>query len=148
MRAAMLVALLLLPALAGCLEGPRTPSEIEAEEGLIAPPWEVGDWWLYTFVTPEFGEDSARLVVADEDPVDGQWMLGISSEREAMRHAVVNHNPFLGRVTMDALSVYENGEAQRVFSFPFERDDTWSFTLFAQDQRAAPAGGNVHVEVP
>ena len=76
MRAAMLVALLLLPALAGCLEGPRTPSEIEAEEGLIAPPWEVGDWWLYTFVTPEFGEDSARLVVADEDPVDGQWMLG------------------------------------------------------------------------
>ena len=136
MRAAMLVALLLLPALAGCLEGPRTPSEIEAEEGLIAPPWEVGDWWLYTFVTPEFGEDSARLVVADEDPVDGQWMLGISSEREAMRHAVVNHNPFLGRVTMDALSVYENGEAQRVFSFPFERDDTWSFTLFAQDWTA------------
>ena len=53
-----------------------------------------------------------------------------------MRHAVVNHNPFLGRVTMDALSVYENGEAQRVFSFPFERDDTWTFTLFAQDWTA------------
>ena len=46
-------------------------------------------------------------------------MVGISSEKEAQRHAVVNHNPFLGRVTFDQLSVYENGEPQRVFNFPW-----------------------------
>ena len=134
MRAAILVALLLLPALSGCLEGPRTDAEIAAEEGLVAPPWEVGDWWLYTFVTPEFGEDSARLVVADEDPVEEQWMLGISSEREAMRHAVVNHNPFLGRV--------KRSVARRKCTCP-----AWSSPDPASTmrRRSTPAG-SVHVK--
>ena len=36
-------------------------SEIEV------PEWEVGDWWLFTFTTPEFSDDSARLVVATVD---------------------------------------------------------------------------------
>ena len=69
---------------------------------------------MYTFITPEFGEDNARLVVADIREEDGLFMLGISSEGEAQRHAVINHNPFLGRVTMDGLSVYENGDPQPV----------------------------------
>ena len=122
----MLVLILTVP---GCTTGigglgPRDSQALEV------PAWEVGDWWLYTFETPEFGEDSARLVVTEEVDAEGHWMLGISSEREAQRHAVINHNPFLGRVTYDGLSVYENGMPQPVFSFPWTRGDTWSFTLF------------------
>jgi hypothetical protein len=64
-------------------------------------------------------------------------MLGISSEGEAQRHAVINHNPFLGRVTMDGLSVYENGEPQGVFNFPWAVGNTWNFRLLGQDWSAS-----------
>ena len=87
-------------------------SDSTTVEQTLLPEWEVGDQWLYTFITPQFGEDSARLVVAEIDDEEGVYQVGISSEREAQRHAVINHNPFLGRMTLDGLSVYENGEPQ------------------------------------
>ena len=79
---------------------------------------------------------AARLVVADIREDDGLYMLGISSEGEAQRHAVINHNPFLGRVTMDGLSVYENGDPQAVFNFPWMKVATWSFRLLGEDWSA------------
>ena len=122
MRAYLLSLLMLTVSLAGCIndEGSNI-GDIgnTTEDELALPDWQIGDQWLYTFVTPQFGEDSARLVVADVREDDGLFMLGISSEGEAQRHAVINHNPFLGRVTMDGLSVYENGEPQPVFNFPW-----------------------------
>ena len=128
--------MLLLP-LSGCLEGPRVQSnDSTTEDQLLLPEWEVGDYWLYTFITPQFGEDSARLVVAESDNESGLYQLGISSLRESQRHAVINHNPFLGRVTMDGLSVYENGDPQSVFNFPWSVGDEWSFTLLGQDWMA------------
>ena len=63
--------------------------------------------------------------------------VGISSRTEAQRHAVINHNPFLGRMTIDGLSVYENGEPQSVFSFPWAVGDSWTFTLFGQEWTAS-----------
>ena len=118
MRAYVLSLLMMTVSLAGCLgEGGISSSDIgdTTEDELALPDWQIGDQWLYTFITPQFGEDSARLVVADVRTDDGLFMLGISSEGEAQRHAVINHNPFLGRVCMDGLSVYENGEPQPVF---------------------------------
>ena len=103
---------MLTVSLAGCVTDEGTSSlgiGDTTEDELALPDWQIGDQWLYTFITPEFGEDSARLVVADVREDDGLFMLGISSEGEAQRHAVINHNPFLGRVTIDGLSVYENG---------------------------------------
>ena len=100
---AVLAPLMALLMLSGCLDA-ITGNDDENNPSLL-PEWEIGTWWLYTFVTPEFGEDSARLVVADSIDEEGHWMVGISSEKEAQRHAVVNHNPFLGRVTFDQLSV-------------------------------------------
>ena len=125
--------------LAGCTSGTLegTSQDTTTEEQKLLPEWEIGDQWLYTFITPEFGEDSARLVVADIREDDGLFMLGISSEGEAQRHAVINHNPFLGRVTMDGLSVYENGEPQAVFNFPWEVGNTWGFRLLGQDWSAS-----------
>ena len=84
--------------LAGCTTGSvdsADSSSMTVEQTLL-PQWEIGDQWLYTFITPQFGEDSARLVVAEIDEDEGVYQLGISSEREAQRHAVINHNPFLG----------------------------------------------------
>ncbi len=141
MRTAGLVVWLMLSlSLAGCLEGPTVDSDglgNTTEDELRLPVWEIGHQWLYTFITPEFGEDSARLVVADVRTDDGLFMLGISSEGEAQRHAVINHNPFLGRVTMDGLSVYENGEPQAVFDFPWAVGNTWQFRLLGQDWTAS-----------
>ena len=139
MRAYLLSLLMLTVSLAGCITDEGTSSSgigDTTEDELALPVWQIGDQWLYTFITPEFGEDSARLVVADVREDDGQFMLGISSEGEAQRHAVINHNPFLGRVTMDGLSVYENGEPQPVFNFPWEVGATWDFRLLGQDWSA------------
>ena len=141
MRAYLLSMLMLTISLAGCIndEGSSTAGGIgdTTEDELALPDWQIGDEWLYTFITPEFGEDSARLVVADIRDDDGLFMLGISSEGEAQRHAVINHNPFLGRVTMDGLSVYENGEPQPVFNFPWAVGNTWNFRLLGQDWSAS-----------
>ena len=96
-----------------------------------APTWEVGENWLYTFSTPEYSDDTARLVVASDNEEDGTaYMLSISSLTEARRHAVLNHNPFLGRITHSDLSAYENGVPQPVLSFPLESGKSWTYTLF------------------
>ncbi len=134
MRAIILALLLLSGGLSGCL-GIKDDEDF-SDSTLDTPSWEVGDWWLYTFVTPEFGEDSARLVIAEKNEVEEHWMLAISSEREAQRHTVINHNPFLGRVTFGNLSIFENSEAQNVFNFPWNKGDTWQFTLFGEDWNA------------
>ena len=139
MRAYLLSLLMITVSLAGCISNEdNTESGIDntTEDDLILPQWQIGDQWLYTFITPQFGEDSTRLVVADVREDDGLFMLGISSEGEAQRHAVINHNPFLGRVTMNGLSVYENGEPQPVFNFPWEVGNTWEFRLLGQDWSA------------
>ena len=138
MRPYLLSLLMITVSLAGCIADDNTDSDVgnTTEEDLILPEWQIGDQWLYTFITPEFGEDSTRLVVADIREDDGLFMLGISSESEAQRHAVINHNPFLGRVTMNGLSVYENGDPQPVFNFPWEVGNTWEFRLLSQDWSA------------
>ncbi len=139
LKAPFLVLLLLCTSvLAGCVSDSESAEEADTttDDQKQLPVWEIGDNWLYTFITPQFGEDSARLVVADVRTDDGLFMLGISSEGEAQRHAVINHNPFLGRVTMDGLSVYENGDPQPVFNFPWAVGNSWQFRLLGQDWTA------------
>ena len=149
-RSLFLVALLLCVSLAGCTSNDASGSNNNmTEDEKQLPEWSVGQNWLYTFITPQFGEDSARLVVAEIDNGSGEYVVGISSEREAQRHAVINHNPFLGRMTIDALAVYENGEPQQVFSFPWNVGDAWTFTLFEQEwnaQTVSLQNGNAQVE--
>lgn len=139
MRASLAALLLLTLSLSGCINTDSGSEDFTVEE-VEKPGWQVGDWWLYTFETAQFGEDTARLVVTDVQEDEGLYMLGISSEREAQRHAVVNHNPFLGRVTISELSVYENGDAQPVFNFPWNQGDTWEFTLLGEYWSARTSG--------
>jgi len=66
------------------------------EEEKQLPEWNVGQNWLYTFITPQFGEDSARLVVAEIDNASGEYVFGILLEREVQCYVVINHNLFFG----------------------------------------------------
>ena len=120
----------------GCVGA--TSDILRGEDEIEVPEWHVGDWWIYTFTTPDFFDDSARLVVATVDEEEGgtAYMLGISSEEEARRHAVLNHNPFLGRITHSNLGVFENGVEQAVLSFPLS-EKSWTFTLFEMDWTAS-----------
>ena len=137
MSALALVTLLLSAGMAGC-----TGSDGDGDSNSIGvPTWGVGDWWLYTFSTPDYSDDTARLVVASDNEEGGTaYMLAISSLTEARRHAVLNHNPFLGRVTHSDLSAFENGVAQPVLSFPIEEGGTWDFTLFSTEWAASVTG--------
>ena len=140
MRVALATLLLASLSLSGCINTGDSGSEDFEVESVEKPGWQIGDWWLYTFETAQFGEDTARLVVTEINEEDGQYMLGISSEREAQRHAVVNHNPFLGRVMIDDLAVYENGDPQSVFNFPWNDGDSWEFTLLGEYWSAKTTG--------
>tara|TARA_B100001123_G_scaffold273960_1_gene304892 strand:+ start:4222 stop:5181 length:960 start_codon:yes stop_codon:yes gene_type:complete len=135
-RACAALALLLVASLVGCT-GDSSSTGGDSGDGLEVPSWEIGDWWLYTFSTPDFSDDTTKLVVSSTSEEDGSaYMLAISSLTEARRHAVLNHNPFLGRVTHSDLAAFENGVAQPVLSFPLEEGKSWSFTLFSTEWSA------------
>tara|TARA_B100000700_G_scaffold4613_1_gene5266 strand:- start:7354 stop:8307 length:954 start_codon:yes stop_codon:yes gene_type:complete len=132
---ASLVVLLFTASLSGCT---AVTDAISGNDSADVPVWEVGDWWLYTFSTPEYTDDTARLVVASVSEESGTAnMLAISSLTEARRHAVLNHNPFLGRITHEDLAAFENGVAQPVMEFPLEKDNSWEFTLFSIEWQAS-----------
>ena len=141
MRAALsmsLSVLLMATALSGCTS---ISGIVGGSDSVEVPVWEVGDWWLYTFSTPDYTDDTARLVVASVSEEDNSsYMLAISSLIEARRHAVLNHNPFLGRMTHEDLSAYENGVARTVMDFPLDEDKTWEFTLFSTEWSSSVRG--------
>jgi len=125
---ALIVLLMLF--VSGCLGSSNNISD-SADDEISVPEWNVGDWWMYTFTTPEFGDVTTRLVVTEENAEENTtYMLGITNQLEAHRHALLNFNPFLGRITHTNLSVYENGVPQSVFSFPLYEGKTWTFDLF------------------
>ena len=129
-----LTMLLLMASIAGCAGLTDSGGSGGSDHTIDVPTWHIGDWWLYTFSTPEYTDDTARLVVASDSEEDGTaYMLAISSIGEARRHAVLNHNPFLGRITHDNLSAYENGIPQPVLTFPISEGDSWTFSLFTND---------------
>ena len=120
-------------AVSGCLGGMDSASSSDSQI-VEAPQWMVGQWWMYVFSTPEYGDTTTTLIVTETDAEEGTaYMLGISSQDEARKHAVLNFNPFLGRITHDNLSVFESGDARQVFVFPLEKGNEWNFSLFGHD---------------
>ena len=137
-RALALGLLLLTTSLSGCSGLSDTEGPSGSSQSMEVPVWEIGDWWLYTFSTPDFTDDTAKLVVASTSEEGGSaYMLAISSLTEARRHAVLNHNPFLGRITQSDLSAFENGVPETVMSFPLEEGGSWDFTLFTMEWTAS-----------
>ena len=133
-----MVMLILIMPLTGCTGITSGITGSSDDEEISVPTWEIGDYWLYTFSTPDYSDDTTRLVVATTD-IEEQgtaYMLAISSIGEARRHAVLNHNPFLGRITHEGLSPFENGEAKNVLDFPLTKNKAWSFSLFDNEWNA------------
>lgn len=130
----LLLACTLLSGIAsGCIGGIGGMAKT-SEQSIEVPQWQVGQWWMYVFSTPQYGDTTTTLVVAETDAEDGTaYMLGIDSQSEARKHAVLNFNPFLGRISRDNLSVFEGGAPQQVFSFPLEKGNQWQFSLFGHD---------------
>ena len=134
-RACAVIVLLSVTCMAGCTG--NSSGGDDSDGSLLAPSWEIGDWWLYTFSTPDFSDDTTKLVVSSTSEEQGSaYMLAISSLTEARRHAVLNHNPFLGRIMHSDLGAFENGVSQPVLSFPLEEGNSWSFTLFSIEWEA------------
>ncbi|UCG70076.1 MAG: hypothetical protein JSV09_03405 [Thermoplasmata archaeon] len=98
---------------------------------ISAPAWEAGKYWTYSFKTPEIDDVISRIVVASDDGRD--YLVGVASRLDAQRHAVLNYNPILGRITMGNLSIYEKGIPQPLFSFPLKKNSQWTFSMFDVD---------------
>tara|TARA_B100000900_G_scaffold292477_1_gene251288 strand:- start:2176 stop:3138 length:963 start_codon:yes stop_codon:yes gene_type:complete len=133
-----LILVILLTSMTGCTAVTDGITGSNSSEEISVPNWELGDYWLYTFSTPDYSDDTTKLVVTTTDIEEEgtAYMLAISSIGEARRHAVLNHNPFLGRITHDHLSPFENGEAKNVLDFPLKKNKAWNFNLFGNDWNA------------
>jgi hypothetical protein len=103
-------------------EQASTPDEISA------PTWIPGKYWKYSFKTPYIEDAISQMVVATED--EENYQVGVISRLDAQRHAVLNYNPMLGRITTENLEVFEKGTPQPLFSFPLKKDKEWSFSMF------------------
>lgn len=132
---------------AGCLSD-GDDEQVFDKPIIETPEWVVGQWWLYTIVTPEFPDEAVRLVVADDQAENATaYTLTTAEIAQARRHAVLNHNPFLGRILKDNLSTFENGVPQSVLSFPITEGLTWDFTLFSLQWNATARSVNTMSQI-
>ncbi|MEM4728172.1 MAG: hypothetical protein QXH42_00215 [Thermoplasmata archaeon] len=131
----VLVLLLIVGLMLGFLIAtpPELFHESEAQPGPVGlPTWIKGQYWLYSFRTPDVDYTTARVVVADIDA--SNYQLGISTLLDAQRHAVLNYNPMLGRVGIANLSIYEKGEPKSVLVFPLTKGKIWHFSLLGVEE--------------
>ena len=128
---AVVVILMVLSFLAGLVLLPTITTQNMSEYEVRAPVWENGKHWTYSFDTPEREPAIAEMVVAGNDDVN--YNVGTSAEIEALRHAVLNYNPMLGRIGMKGLEIYEKGEPQTIFLFPLKEGNMWTCSLFGID---------------
>ena len=99
----------------GCLSNPFKPEEDYGDE-LLLPEWKKGYYWEYAVKTAGRELSTTMVVSIDDDEYD--YYVSSSTVNDAKMHAVLNHNPALGRVEKTNLAVYENGETQTLFDFP------------------------------
>jgi hypothetical protein len=123
------VVLLLLAA--GCLGASPDGDDGDGAGAIAAPAWETGQWWTYAVVIPE-AEVVTTMVIGDVDETD--YHLGSSRLVDAQRHAVLNHNPALGRIRVADMALYEKNEPQLLLQFPLETGASWNFSLFGVER--------------
>ena len=130
MRLASATVVLLLLA-AGCLGASPGGDDGDGAGAIAAPVWETGQWWTYAVVIPE-AEVVTTMVIGDVDETD--YHLGSSRLVDAQRHAVLNHNPALGRIRVADMALYEKNEPQLLLQFPLETGASWNFSLFGVER--------------
>ncbi len=107
-------------------------SDRSSPDEVQCPTWMNGQFWHYAFETPDIKPTMARVVVATSN--DTNYQLGIENRLDAQKHAVLNYNPMLGRITTETLGVYENGIVQPILKFPLEKGETWKFSFLGREE--------------
>jgi len=127
---ALIIALLAtIPA--GCIDDDADDDD-DVPSAIEKPEWQLGMEWTYIFSSPDLTDDVAStLVMADEDGTN--YWIGVASLTDALRHAVLNFNPVLGRVNKERMGVYEKGLPQELMHFPLTKESEWSFSLLGVD---------------
>ena len=115
----------------GCLSNPFKPEDNYDDE-LLLPEWKKGYYWEYAVKTAGRELSTTMVVSIDDDEYD--YYVSSSTVNDAKMHAVLNHNPALGRVEKENLAVYENGETQTLFDFPLSDGKAWIFSLYGKEQ--------------
>ena len=124
-----LVALFWGSTFSGCLDSDLFSNN--DEKIIVAPTWTKGDFWQYSVKTQNMEISTTMVVSIDDDATD--YYVGAGSLEDAKRHAVLNHNPALGRVQISNFAVYENNVPQNIIDFPLKSDKSWSFNLYGED---------------
>ena len=119
--------------ISGCLgDGFRTNND---EITLSSPTWTKSDFWEYSVKTSNLEVSTTMVVATDDDATD--YYVGTGSLEDAKRHAVLNHNPALGRVQISDFAIYENNQPQKILDFPLKVSKSWSFSLYGEDEFVA-----------
>ncbi|WP_455392890.1 hypothetical protein [[Eubacterium] cellulosolvens] len=100
-------------------------------ETASCPTWEISDYWEYSIETEHFPDTEAFM--ACYDIVDGNYMMGVDDRQQALIHSLFNVNPMLGRISIDNLAVYENGEPKNMYQFPLYNQKTWQVNMFKHE---------------
>ena len=119
--------------ISGCLgDGFKTNND---EITLSSPSWVKSDFWEYSVKTSNLEVSTTMVVATDDDATD--YYVGTGSLEDAKRHAVLNHNPALGRVQISDFAIYENNQPQKIIDFPLKVSKSWSFSLYGEDEFVA-----------
>ena len=102
---------------------------------ISSPNWIKSDFWEYSVKTSNLELSTTMVVSIDNDATD--YYVGTGTLEDAKRHAVLNHNPALGRVQMSDFAVYENNEPQKIIDFPLKTSKSWSFSLYGENEFVA-----------
>ena len=125
-----IVSLFLGTIISGCLgDGFKTNDN---EITISSPTWTKSDFWEYSVKTSNLEVSTTMVVATDDDATD--YYVGAGSLEDAKRHAVLNHNPALGRVQMSDFAIYENNQPQKILDFPLKISKSWSFSLYGQEE--------------
>ena len=128
-----LVAIFFTSTLSGCLGDGFSNNDDKVS--VSAPTWTKGDFWEYSVNTANLEVSTTMVVAIDNDATD--YYVGTGSLEDAKKHAVLNHNPALGRVQMADFSVYENNQPQKIIDFPLQISKSWSFSLYGENEFVA-----------
>ena len=119
--------------ISGCL-GDSFSNNID-DIAISSPNWIKSDFWEYSVKTSNLELSTTMVVSIDNDATD--YYVGTGTLEDAKRHAVLNHNPALGRVQMSDFAVYENNEPQKIIDFPLRESKSWSFSLYGENEFVA-----------
>lgn len=105
---------------------PRPDVDIAAE----LPTWQAGQGWRYVVDVP--GERTQTFTMMVVEQRGELWVVGANDRDQALHHAVYSTNPVLGRIGVETLSPFQDGEPVAMYRFPLTDGKEWSARFFGE----------------